>query len=288
MIYNQKGVKMPEYANCISVVTTVFNEELRIEMLLKCLSWCDDIIVVDKSSSDRTREIALRYTDKVITVPFGDACDVGKCGIHAARHEWIMGMTASDVIHPVLVDKLQALLRQDPFPYDIVALPYVVHVFGIHSKHSPWHMPTKKSLFRKSVVRTRNEVHRETYFTSKRIYKMRPNDTEALFHLTHPTMDFFFKRTLQYCHAEPTKYPNRTSGLCKTFGEVILAVGWLIMYKRVFMLGWNGIALGLGFLVYYATKFLYVWEKFHGDPGYEEIKLRLVREWEKRGTISAN
>jgi (heptosyl)LPS beta-1,4-glucosyltransferase len=271
--------------NMISVVTTVYNEEARIEMLLKCLAWCDDIVVVDKSSTDRTREIARRYTDKVITIPFSENGVEGQCGITAARHEWILLMTASDVIHPGLVDRLQALLSRDPFPYDIVAIPFVVYFKGIYSKHSPWYRPTKNWLFRKSVWRIRPVVHRELEFTSKRVYKMRPNDTEALFHLTSPTVDSCYERIIRYCHAEPDKYPKR-SGLWKIFGEIILGVGWLIVYKRVFMLGWNGIALGFGFLVYYLSKFLYVWEKFHGDSGYEELKQRMVKEWEKRGPIS--
>jgi (heptosyl)LPS beta-1,4-glucosyltransferase len=267
--------------NMISVTIGVFNEEARLEKTLKCLGWCDDIIIIDKSSTDRTREIALRYTDKVITVPFSETGDEGKHAMSLARHEWLMPFTASEVIHPAIVDELLALIRREPFPYDIIAVPFVNMVFGIHSKHSPWYIPTKIRLFRKSVVRTRNEVHREIYFTSKRIYKMRPDDNKALFHLTHPTMDSFFQNIIRYCHGEPLKYPRR-SGLWKIFHEIVLAGGWLIIYKRVFMLGWNGIALGLGFLIYYASKFLYVWERFHGDANYVEIQNRIIAEWEKR------
>jgi (heptosyl)LPS beta-1,4-glucosyltransferase len=274
--------------NMISVLITVFNEESRIEATLKCLNWCDDVIVVEKSSTDRTREIVLRYTDKVITVPFSEHGGEGKYGIDIARHEWILGMTASDVIHPGLVDKLQALLRQDPFPYDIVAVPFVVYFLGIYDRHSPWYRPTKRWLFRKSVWYHNPEIHRELQFTSKRVFKMRPSDTEALFHFTGPTLDSYYEHVVRYCHVEPNKYPKRSSGLWKTLGEIILGAGWLIIHKRVFMLGWNGIALGLSFLVYYISKFLYVWEKFHGASGYEGLKQRIIQEWEKRASISEN
>lgn len=272
--------------NMISVVIGVFNEEARIEKTLKCLGWCDDIIVIDKSSTDRTGEIVRRYTDRVITVPFSETGDEGKLGIQAARHEWVLQMTASDLLHPGLVDRLQALLRQDPFPYDIVAVPYVVYYLGIHDKHSPWYIPTKKRLFRKSVVQTRNKVHREVFFTSKRVYKMRPNNVEAMFHITETSMDAFFARVIRYCHAEPTKYPSRAKGLWISFWEIMLYLGWLIIVKRVFMLGWNGIALGLGILVYQASKFLYIWEKYRDNSHQNELQQNIIMEWEKRKTGS--
>ena len=51
----------------ISAAMPVFNEESRIENCLKTICWCDEIVVLDKESTDRTREIASRYTDKIFT-----------------------------------------------------------------------------------------------------------------------------------------------------------------------------------------------------------------------------
>ena len=40
------------------------NEEANVEFALRSLySWCDELIVVDMRSTDRTRDIAQRYTD---------------------------------------------------------------------------------------------------------------------------------------------------------------------------------------------------------------------------------
>jgi glycosyltransferase involved in cell wall biosynthesis len=50
----------------ISVVTTVFNEETRIENLIKCFSWSDDLIIIDKSSTDKTEEIINKYISPTI------------------------------------------------------------------------------------------------------------------------------------------------------------------------------------------------------------------------------
>ncbi len=44
----------------ISVIALVYNEEKRIRNLLDTLAWSDDVILIDKSSTDRTVEIAHR------------------------------------------------------------------------------------------------------------------------------------------------------------------------------------------------------------------------------------
>ncbi|MGZ4956443.1 MAG: glycosyltransferase, partial [Methylobacter sp.] len=59
----------------VTVFLEVFNEEARIESCLKNFSWAEELIVFDKHSTDRTREIAEKYATKVITVPFTQASE---------------------------------------------------------------------------------------------------------------------------------------------------------------------------------------------------------------------
>ncbi len=46
------------------------NEEDKIEACLSSLTWCDEIIVVDSYSTDRTVEICRRYTPHVVQHPW--------------------------------------------------------------------------------------------------------------------------------------------------------------------------------------------------------------------------
>ena len=108
--------------NNITVITVVYNEEERIETLLKTMQWSDDIIVIEKSSTDKTKKIALRYTQNVITVPYSDTGDELKYGLEIAKNKWILTVTASDIIHPKLVDKLLELINSEKINenYDII------------------------------------------------------------------------------------------------------------------------------------------------------------------------
>ena len=49
----------------ISAVIICTNEEKNIDDCLKSVSWADEIVVIDGGSTDNTRELALKYTDKV-------------------------------------------------------------------------------------------------------------------------------------------------------------------------------------------------------------------------------
>jgi glycosyltransferase involved in cell wall biosynthesis len=49
----------------ISAVMLARNEELNIRYCLETIRWCDEIVVVDMDSSDKTAEIAREFTNKV-------------------------------------------------------------------------------------------------------------------------------------------------------------------------------------------------------------------------------
>ncbi len=75
----------------ISVVVCVKNEETRLEECLKRVQMNepDEIIVVDGDSSDRTAEIAYKYTDHVITTHKSNLTRDRQIGLNAARNEYI-------------------------------------------------------------------------------------------------------------------------------------------------------------------------------------------------------
>ena len=49
----------------ISAIISTYNEEKRIAYALESLMWCDEIILLDKKSQDKTVEIASSFGNKV-------------------------------------------------------------------------------------------------------------------------------------------------------------------------------------------------------------------------------
>jgi glycosyltransferase involved in cell wall biosynthesis len=82
----------------VSAIVTTFNEERNIAACIESLLWCDEIVVVDSHSTDRTREIARSY-DKVRLLErdyFGSASQKN-WAIDQTVHEWILIFDADEV-----------------------------------------------------------------------------------------------------------------------------------------------------------------------------------------------
>lgn len=98
----------------LSVVIITKNEEGRLAECLASAKWAAELIVVDDESTDRTVEVARRYTDRVITRRMEIE------GIHRnfayaqATQEWIFSLDADERFTPELRDTIAALLATNP------------------------------------------------------------------------------------------------------------------------------------------------------------------------------
>jgi len=104
----------------ISVVVCTKNEEARLEDCLRSIAdnHPDEILVVDGGSTDRTLEIAARFTDRVISTPQSNLTLDRQRGIDAARHDLIAMIDADHRLAPGDLDGLyEDLVR---FGLDIV------------------------------------------------------------------------------------------------------------------------------------------------------------------------
>ncbi len=264
----------------ISVITVVYNEERRIESFCKSFSWSDDLIIINKSSTDKTREIALKYTNKVIDVPYSDTGDELKLALEASKNEWILMVTASNIIHPELVKDILKLLNKENFDYEVIMLPFAIYMFGINNDKSPWNVKYTNRLAKKSNIVLGNKVHEEYSVDSKKIYYMSYDSEKVLYHLTHETLEWFLERHIRYARAEKEKYEERDKALKLCFKELIFSI-LKVIKKRTFFKGWDGLALSLAYISYFIMKYLFVWEKFNGigTEKYKNIRKMNEKLW---------
>ncbi len=96
----------------LSVVLMVKNEEARLAACLQHVAgWADEIVIIDDVSTDRTVEIARRYTQKVVSYRSEDNHDrQWNRGIELATGDWILHIDADEVVTPELKAAIDRIL----------------------------------------------------------------------------------------------------------------------------------------------------------------------------------
>lgn len=101
----------------ISVLILTYQEEANIGACLDALAWCDDIVVLDSFSTDRTVNIACERGARVLQRSFDDFAAQRNYGIQHGgfRHEWVLHLDADEIVPPALRDEITASVRDAAF-----------------------------------------------------------------------------------------------------------------------------------------------------------------------------
>lgn len=112
----------------LSVCFIVKDEEEVLERILeKVKCFADEIVVVDTGSTDRTVEIAKKYTDKIF---FFEWCDdfskARNFSFSKATCEYLMWLDADDYIFPKDIEKIKKFMNEDE-EFDVAYFKYVTN-----------------------------------------------------------------------------------------------------------------------------------------------------------------
>lgn len=86
----------------VTAVVLTKNEENNIARCLDSVSWCDEIIVIDDNSSDRTRDIARKFNAKVILNTLKDFSSQRNLGLSKAVNKWVFFVDADEYVSDAL------------------------------------------------------------------------------------------------------------------------------------------------------------------------------------------
>ncbi|WP_027381162.1 glycosyltransferase family 2 protein [Chryseobacterium daeguense] len=87
----------------ISGLIITHNEEKNIKDVLECFDFCDEIIVVDSYSTDKTVEIAREFPNvKIIQNKFEDFTKQRNLALDNAKNDWVLFLDGDERITPAL------------------------------------------------------------------------------------------------------------------------------------------------------------------------------------------
>jgi len=93
----------------VSAVIITLNEEDCLPRALESVAWCDEILVMDSGSTDRTVEIARAFPNcRVIFQEFLGYGPQKRRAVEAAAYDWILSIDADEALD----ERLQAAIRE--------------------------------------------------------------------------------------------------------------------------------------------------------------------------------
>lgn len=115
-----------------------------------------EIVVVDSGSTDGTREIAARYTDRVLVQDWLGYGRQKQFALEQARCPWVLSIDADEELSPELAVEIARL----DFTRDGYFLPRRTWYMGRWILHGAWYPDPVLRLFRRAHARfTPNRVH---------------------------------------------------------------------------------------------------------------------------------
>ncbi len=109
----------------ISAIIVAHNEEKKIEDCLRSLDFADEIVVVLDKCSDKTKDIVLKYTNKIIEGSWSIEGARRNVAVKAASFEWILEIDADERISKELQKEIIEIKNSEPCNFEVPIANYI-------------------------------------------------------------------------------------------------------------------------------------------------------------------
>lgn len=145
----------------ITATIITYNEERNIARAIESLRCCDEIVVVDSGSSDRTAEIAESLGARVVTCEWGGYARQKNYAAECATHDWILSIDADEALSEALEGEIWQIRKSGP-EFDAYTMPRMAQYLGRWILHSGWYPDRKVRLYHRRKARWVGEYVHES------------------------------------------------------------------------------------------------------------------------------
>ena len=177
----------------ISAIIIAKNEEKMIEECLESLSFCDEIVVIDNNSVDKTVEIAKKHKAEIYNTSSTDFSELRNLGLNKAKSEWVFYVDADERVGDDLKKEILDVIQSNEFD------SYFVKRKNYYLGKNEWpYIETILRLFRKdNISGWYGEIHESPKITGK------TGILEGyLLHFTHRDLESMVLKTVIWSQTE--------------------------------------------------------------------------------------
>ncbi len=189
--------------NKISAIVIAKNEEDMIVDCLESLTFCDEIIVIDNGSIDRTRDIAKKIGAKVFEYKSNDFSQLRNFGLSKTTGNWILYVDADERISSPLADEIQFKIQNSPAsPSEVEQVKFKIYRLkrkNFYLGNNEWpYIERLERLFKKESLKGWKGKLHESPIVEGKIGEL----DGFLLHYTHMNLASIVNKTIEWSKIE--------------------------------------------------------------------------------------
>jgi glycosyltransferase involved in cell wall biosynthesis len=158
----------------ITATIITLNEERKIARAIESLRCCDEILILDSGSTDRTVELAANLGARVIEAGWRGYAGQKNWAAEQAAHDWILSLDADEALSEALEAEIWNLKKTGP-QYDAYTMPRQAQYLGRWILHSGWYPDRKMRLYNRLKARWVGDFVHESVQPKGRVGHLQSN-----------------------------------------------------------------------------------------------------------------
>lgn len=234
----------------ISATIITFNEERNVARVIESLRCCDEILVLDSGSNDRTVEIAAKLGARVVEASWHGYAAQKNIAAELAAHDWVLSLDADESLSEALEAEIWQIKKAGP-KVNGYTMPRLAQYLGRWILHSGWYPDRKVRLFNKHKAKWVGEFVHESVTVDGPVGHFKSN----LLHFTCSSLSEHLRSMDRYTTLAAQEIVSRGKPI--RLRRLLLDPPWIFFRTYVLKLGFLDGVEGLA-IAYMAAAYNFV------------------------------
>jgi glycosyltransferase involved in cell wall biosynthesis len=214
----------------ISAAIITSNEERNVPRVIESLRCCDEILVLDSGSNDRTVEIAQKLGARVEEASWHGYAAQKNIAAELAANDWVLSLDADESLSEALEAEIWQIKKSGP-EFDGYTVPRLAQYLGRWILHSGWYPDRKIRLFDRRKARWIGEFVHESVTVDGTVGHLKSN----LLHFTCDSLSEHLRTLDSYTTLAAQELVVR--GQAIGVGKLLLDPLWTFLRTYLLKLG---------------------------------------------------